>query len=99
MSGPTTSVSSAYAWEIHTGMAQERDDDYFGRPSIAFARFMSIAHGGQILVSGATHELLRHASIDRNAARTRRAPPQKTSASPEAAFQVVAAGLLAISQA
>jgi predicted ATPase/class 3 adenylate cyclase len=79
---------------IHTGMAQERDDDYFGPAVNRVARFMSIAHGGQILVSGATHELLRHASIDvmlRELGEHR----LKDLSEPEAAFQVVAAGLLA----
>ena len=77
---------------IHTGMAQERDDDYFGPAVNRVARFMSIAHGGQILVSGSTQALLRHANVDVS---LRELGEQflKDLNEPEPAFQVVAEGL------
>ncbi len=39
---------------IHTGEAQLRDGNYFGLAVNQAARLMSVAHGGQILVSAAT---------------------------------------------
>jgi len=44
---------------LHTGVAELRDGDYFGRSLNRAARIMSAAHGGQVLVSAATAELVR----------------------------------------
>lgn len=44
---------------LHTGNANERDGDYFGPPLNRCARLLSTGHGGQILVSEATANLLR----------------------------------------
>ncbi len=78
---------------IHTGTAQERDDDYFGRTVNRVARFMSIAHGGQILVSGTTEALLRHAHLDDISLRALGEHRLKDLSEPEPAFQVIAEGL------
>ena len=43
---------------IHTGSAQERDGDYFGPALNLAGRLMSAGHGGQILLSAATSELM-----------------------------------------
>lgn len=47
---------------VATGEAQRRGTDYFGVALNRAARVMAVGHGGQILVDGATAELL--ASID-----------------------------------
>ena len=44
---------------IHTGAAEFRDGDYFGPALNRAARLMAVAHGGQVLVSLATEELVR----------------------------------------
>jgi predicted ATPase/class 3 adenylate cyclase len=42
---------------IHTGLADERDADYFGPAVNRIARLIAIGHGGQILISGVTRDL------------------------------------------
>ena len=44
---------------LHTGIAQMRDGDYFGPPLNRTARLLSAGHGGQILLSAITSELLQ----------------------------------------
>jgi len=48
---------------VHTGACEERDHDYFGPAVNRVARLESVAHGGQVLVSGATAELLSEALV------------------------------------
>lgn len=43
---------------LHTGEAQERDDDYFGPTVNRVARLIGLAYGGQILVSGVCADLI-----------------------------------------
>ncbi len=44
---------------LHTGVAEEREGDYFGAPLNRVARLEAAGHGGQILLSLATQELVR----------------------------------------
>ncbi|CAN5277689.1 hypothetical protein BH20VER2_BH20VER2_16150 [soil metagenome] len=44
---------------LHTGSAELRDGDYFGQSLNRVARMLSSAHGGQVLLSLATEELVR----------------------------------------
>jgi predicted ATPase/class 3 adenylate cyclase len=44
---------------LHTGTADERDGDYFGPPLNRVARLLAVGHGGQILLSLTTQELIR----------------------------------------
>jgi predicted ATPase/class 3 adenylate cyclase len=44
---------------VHTGEAEWRDGDYFGTVVNRAARLMAIGHGGQVLCSAATMELVR----------------------------------------
>jgi TolB-like protein/class 3 adenylate cyclase/tetratricopeptide (TPR) repeat protein len=43
---------------IHVGTAEHRDGDYFGPALNRCARLLSLAHGGQVLVTAAVAELL-----------------------------------------
>ena len=52
-------VALAVRMGLHTGVAEVRDGDYFGAALNRAARIMSVAHGGQILLSAATAEMLR----------------------------------------
>jgi predicted ATPase/class 3 adenylate cyclase len=44
---------------IHVGEVQARDGDYFGPPLNRVARLLSIAHGGQVILSGTAAAMLR----------------------------------------
>ena len=44
---------------LDTGVAEERDGDYYGSAVNRTARLMSAGCGGQVLISAATHELVR----------------------------------------
>jgi predicted ATPase/class 3 adenylate cyclase len=48
---------------VHTGEATERGGDYFGPAVNRAARLMSAAHGGQVLVSAATAEVVGIAGL------------------------------------
>jgi predicted ATPase/class 3 adenylate cyclase/DNA-binding CsgD family transcriptional regulator len=52
-------VTFAVRMAVHTGEAVERDRSYSGVEVNRAARLMSLAHGGQVLVSDATEVLLR----------------------------------------
>jgi predicted ATPase/class 3 adenylate cyclase len=45
---------------LHTGVAESRDRDYFGPTLNRVARLMSAGHGGQVLLSLVTAELVRN---------------------------------------
>jgi class 3 adenylate cyclase len=44
---------------LHTGAAEERGEDYFGPPVNRVARLLSVGHGGQVLLSLPTQQLVR----------------------------------------
>jgi predicted ATPase/class 3 adenylate cyclase/DNA-binding CsgD family transcriptional regulator len=53
-------VNFAVRMALHTGEAVERDRNYFGAEVNRAARLMSLAHGGQVLVSDTTEALVRN---------------------------------------
>jgi class 3 adenylate cyclase len=65
---------------LHTGDAQLRDEgNYFGAAVIRCARLRAVAHGGQVLLSGATAELVgRPPSRRRRSRQSRRASPARS---------------------
>jgi predicted ATPase/class 3 adenylate cyclase len=49
---------------VHTGAAEVRDGDYYGTALNRAARLMSVGHGGQVLASLATNELMRGSGVE-----------------------------------
>jgi predicted ATPase/class 3 adenylate cyclase len=49
---------------LHTGQPEHRDEDYFGRDLNRVARLVSIGHGGQVLVSGPTRDLIGEDALE-----------------------------------
>ena len=78
---------------LHTGVADERDADYFGPPLNRVARLLAVGHGGQVLVSGVTAELARDALPCGASLRDLGHHRLRDLAQPEQIFQLVAADL------
>ena len=49
---------------LHSGPAEVRDGDYYGTVVNRAARLMSVAHGGQVVVSLATEELVQDDDVE-----------------------------------
>ncbi len=54
----TEGVPLRVRMSLHTGWAEERDDDYFGPTLNRTARILGAGHGAQILLSGVTRDAL-----------------------------------------
>ena len=78
---------------LHTSTAQLRDGDYYGPQLNRAARLESIAHGGQILISSATRELIRDELPNDVALLDLGMHRLKDLARPERVYQLVATGL------
>jgi predicted ATPase/class 3 adenylate cyclase len=78
---------------LHTGVAEERDEDYFGPTLNRVARLLSAGHGGQILLSLATRELVQDGLPDDSGLRDLGERRLKDLSSPERVFQITAPGL------
>ncbi len=78
---------------LHTGTAEERDGDYFGPPLNRVARILGAGHGGQVLLSTATQELLRDDLPGGAALRDLGEHRLKDLIRPEHLFQIVAPDL------
>jgi predicted ATPase/class 3 adenylate cyclase len=80
---------------LHTGVCEERDNDYFGPPVNRTARLEAIAHGGQVLLSGAAAGLVADGLPDGVALRPLGQHRLKDLGRPEQVFQLEAAFLVA----
>jgi len=80
---------------LHTGVCEERDNDYFGPPVNRIARLEAIAHGGQVLLSGATAGLVADGLPDGVVLRDLGQHRLKDLGRPEHVFQLEAAFLVA----
>jgi predicted ATPase/class 3 adenylate cyclase len=78
---------------LHTGAAEERDDDYFGPPVNRVARLLSAGHGGQVLLSLTTQELVRDQSPPGVELSYLGEHRLKDLFRPERTFQLIASGL------
>ncbi|HEV8339255.1 MAG TPA: tetratricopeptide repeat protein [bacterium] len=78
---------------LSTGVADEREGDYFGPPLNRAARLMRAAHGGQILLLPSTHELVRDALLEGVRVRDLGEHRLRDLARPEHIYQVIGIGL------
>jgi predicted ATPase/class 3 adenylate cyclase len=79
---------------LHTGVAEERNGDYFGPALNRVARLLAAGHGGQILLSRSTQELVADQLPLEVALRDLGIHKLKDLERPEHIFQLVAPGLL-----
>src|SRR5215212_5872854 len=78
---------------LHTGAAEERAGDYFGPSLNRVARLLSAGHGGQVLMSLTTEELVRDELPEGVGLRDLGERRLKDLFRPEHVFQVTASGL------
>jgi class 3 adenylate cyclase len=78
---------------LHTGPAEEREVDYFGPALNRAARLMAAGHGGQILLTQATYELVRDHVVPEITLRDLGEHRLKDLIRPEHVYQAVASGL------
>ncbi len=78
---------------LHTGTAEVRDNDYFGQPLNRVARLLSVGHGGQVLLSMATQELVRDSLTVERTLQDMGERRLKDLIRPERIYQVVQGGL------
>jgi len=74
---------------LHTGESELRDHDYYGNAVNRCARIRSIAHGGQILISEATAQLVRDDLSGEISLRELGAHRLKDLQRPEQVFQLI----------
>lgn len=75
---------------LHTGTADERDLDYFGPTVNRVARLLAIGHGGQVLMSAATAELVKVSGTTAPSLRDHGRHRLKDLELPERVFELIA---------
>ncbi len=80
---------------VHTGTADERDGDYFGPALNRVARLLTIGHGGQVLVSGVTSDLVQETLPPGASLRDLGEHRLRDLARPERVYQLIARELAA----
>lgn len=78
---------------IHTGVAEERDGDYFGQTLNRLARLLSIGHGGQVLLSDVASVLVKSDLPEETGLRDMGRHRLKDLDEPEAVSMLVHSGL------
>lgn len=78
---------------VHTGTADEREGDYFGPALNRVARLLMIGHGGQVLVSGVTTDLVQGALPPRASLRDLGEHRLRDLARPEQVYQLASPDL------
>ncbi len=77
---------------LHSGSCEERDGDFFGPAVNRVARLAAVAHGGQVLVSGTTAQLLSDTVPKHTSLRDLGAHRLRDLSQPEHVFQLDIAG-------
>jgi predicted ATPase/class 3 adenylate cyclase len=80
---------------IHTGTADERDNDYFGPAVNRVARLLGLAYGGQVLVSGVTSDIVAGSLPPQASLRDLGEHRLKDLSRPEYVYQLLGPGLVA----
>ena len=78
---------------LHTGVAEQRNGDYFGPALNRAARLLAVGHGGQILVFSTTYELVQDALPADITLRNLGQHRLRDLARPEQIYQLVTPGL------
>src|SRR6266542_4471125 len=78
---------------LHTGAAEIRDGDYFGPPLNRIARILALGHGGQILLSRATHDLIADDLLPQTALHDLGEHYLRDLSRPEQIYQLISADL------
>jgi predicted ATPase/class 3 adenylate cyclase len=86
----TAGVALALRCGLHRGASQARDNDFYGPEVNRAARIMSVAHGGQMLISQAVAEALAQRLPDGVALRELGAVRLRNLSRPERLLQVLA---------
>jgi predicted ATPase/class 3 adenylate cyclase len=73
---------------LHSGVTDEREDDYFGPAVNRVARLLAVAHGGQVVVSSATEPLVRSVMPEQTELRDLGAHRLKDLVEPEHVWQL-----------
>jgi len=91
----STSTPLQVRMALHSGVVEERNGDYFGLPLSRSAHLLAAGHGGQILLSQATVELVREQLAPEMTLRHLGRYQLKDLADPQHIFQLIAPDLVA----